>query len=861
MPIYALDGKWKFRVAGPLKGKAPRHLKLDQWMDAPMPGTLHFPLQKLGKIPDPHDDRNELDVQWVDEQDWEIQRTLRASEVDCSKVRQQLVFDGIDTIAEISLNGKRVGASKNMFRQVVCDVRGVLRPGPNEVRILLKSPTAYAWKEAKKNGYRVDTDKSFKWETGETRESRRAWIRKVQCQFGWDWGLYLAVSGLWMPARLECSDAPRIASLQTTQKHKGLVGRPTQVHLTIQVRLEAQVPARGVLQISCGGKTVQIPAGLKTGENRLTAVLSLDRPKLWWPSGEGDQPLYDLKAVWKDGFGDSVEMTKRLGLRTVELVTKRDCSKDGVRGESFLFKVNNRPVFMKGANWIPSDHYVERCTPGLYRHLLGSAVQSHMNMLRVWGGGWYELDSFYDICDELGILVWQEFMMGCAVYPDTPEFLRELTEEVRYQVRRLSDHPCIALWCGDNENLTGLTHWWEKLPEGKSYPGIYRKVMESVKTACEKEDRGHRYWPSSPSNGNLDGRDPDDPNRGDVHYWKVWHWDRDFNDYLTVKPRFASEFGFQSFPEPRTLDAVVPPDQRNPSSWVMEHHQRSPKGNIRVTTALTREMPVPKDFDSFCWATQINHAAAMRVAVEHWRRIKPWCMGTLYWQLNDIWPVASWSSLDFHGRWKVLQHEAARFFDPLLASFVLQDGNLRLWVTSDIPKTLDLGGILEVRTWGGKLIGRKSLNVRLKVGESKQAASWTVEGLLKGKYHPRDAVCFARLKGNGHHTQNYTALVPWKWAALEQPKVRTFLRQGPRSLELVVKSGNVVPFFHAELKGQEGHFQGDWSILRPGKTNVLPWVPHSTLGAGPLTLAQARKRLKTFSFYDLFHKILSGRKV
>ncbi|HUO57418.1 MAG TPA: glycoside hydrolase family 2 protein [bacterium] len=850
--IQSLDGQWMFRLAGALKGKAPRNLGLNQWMPAQMPGTVHYQLQKLGKIADPFYGRNELEVQWVDEQDWELRRSFEATAGDCAKARRQLIFDGIDTIAEIFLNGKRVGKSINMFRQVVCDLGTALKSGTNEIRVLLKSPTAYAWGEARRHRYQVNTDPDFKWETGEARESRRAWIRKVQCQFGWDWGLYLAVSGLWQPTRLECSNAPRLASLQTRQTHLGPTGNPRQVRLRFTARLEASRPTGGELQILCGGKKVRVSARLNKGENQVAAEIVLDQPRLWWPSGQGEQPLYPVEVVWLDESGETSKLHKKIGLRTLELVTQKGRSKDGKPAQSFYFKVNGRPVFMKGANWIPPDAFSDRCTPAVYRHLLSSMKEAHMNMVRVWGGGWYEQEFFYNLCDEMGILVWQDFMMACAVYPGTSEFIHELTEEARYQVRRLSDHACLALWSGDNENLSGIAHWWwTKIPGGKRYPAMYRRYMSALRDTCEKEDPTRRFWLSSPSNGAFNAGDPDDLNRGDVHYWKVWHGGRPFSDYLTVKPRFVSEFGFQSFPEPRTLTAVVPKKEMNPSSWVMEHHQRSPKGNLLITNTLAREMPIPKDFDSFCYASQINQAMAIRTAVEHWRRLKPWCMGTLYWQVNDLWPVASWSSMDYHGRWKVLHHEAARFYSPLLASLEVSEKTLSVWATSDSPKAVNLKGRLESFTWGGRKVKSLSVNGRLKAGESRKLLAVDFARLLEKGMHPREIIVFIRLEGPGIHAENHAILVPWKWAPVEKPRLQAALRNGQNGLELAVQTHTVVPFFHAELQGLEGHFAGDWRVLRPGAKYNFPWVAHTERGAFTPGLAEVRSKLKTLSLYDL----------
>ncbi len=814
-----------------------------------MPGTIHFHLQKLGKIPDPFYSRNELDLQWVDGQDWELRKKFTVTREDCARRRCQLVFDGIDTIAEVFLNGKTVGKSANMFRQVVCEAGKALQPGQNEIRIVLKSPTAYARREARKNSYQVDTDKTFKWETGEERETRRSWIRKVQCHFGWDWGLYLAVSGLWQSARLECSDAPRIASVQVAQNHIGPVGKPKQVQLEIMVHLESAKEEGGILRVKCGEAVSQYFIFLQPGENKTTVCLALESPHLWWTSGQGEQTLYPLQVEWESSKGETVRVEKKIGLRTIELVTQPD-RVGAEKGESFYFKVNGRPVFMKGANWIPPDALVDRCTPEIYRHLLESMAQANMNMVRVWGGGWYEQDVFYDLCDELGLLVWQDFMMACAVYPDTKEFIKEIRQEALYQVRRLSSHACIALWCGDNENLSGLKHWWTQAITGrKDYPAIYRRVMDALKETCEKEDPTRRFWVSSPSNGYYQG-EPDDTNRGDVHYWKVWHGGQPFENYLSVKPRFASEFGFQSFPEIATLAPVVPPSEWNPSSWVMEHHQRSGRGNILITHTLARELPIPKNFESFCRASQINQALAMKTAVEHWRRLKPHCMGTLYWQLNDLWPVASWSSIDYRGRWKVLHHLAERFYAPLMVSLEATNGDLKVWVTSDLPNALDLTGELESITWEGRVIRRIPLKVRLGAGESRQVLKVPISGLLKKGMHRRDAICFVRLKGGKFESENQTTLVPWKWVPLPQPRFKTSLRIRLGNLELLAQTNRVTPFFHAEIKGREGHFSGIGQTLRPGRKYVFPWVPHYQEGLPSLT--EARKQARVSSFYDLF---------
>jgi beta-mannosidase len=845
-----LTGEWTFRLAGSPRGTTAAGLGLDHPMPATVPGTVHYQLQRNNKIADPWFGRNELAQQWIDEQDWEWSRTFTVSAEDCQRARQELIFNGIDTVATFFLNDREVGQSRNMFRQVVLNLRGTLCPGENRLRVVIHSPTAFAAAEAERGKHRVPFG-DFRWQTGEVRRTGRAWIRKVQCHFGWDWGVYLATSGIWLPVRLECSDLPRIAAVTIDQKHIGPVGAPEEVVLQVTVRLDSPAAAKGTLRISCDGQSAEQATQLSEGEVPVSTTITLTNPRLWWPFGEGGQHLYALEVAWEDADGRVRRESRRIGLRTTELVRDRDTAPDGKPGESFYLRINGRPIYAKGANWIPPDQFVERCTPQVYRHLLTSMTEANMNIVRVWGGGWYEQDVFYDLCDELGLMVWQDFMMACALYPDTKPALEELTAEARYQVRRLHTRPCIVLWNGDNENVTAVWEWWRKDVNFERNVEVYRAVMTALRQVVETEDRTRPFWLSSPSNDSF-GENSGDPNRGDVHYWTVWHGRQPFSNYLTVKPRFASEFGFQSFPEPRTIRAVVPPEELNPSSRVMEHHQRAPDGNMLITNTMAREMRIPRDFDSFCWVSQINQAMAIRTAVEHWRRLRPWCMGTIFWQLNDLWPVASWSSIDYHGRWKALQHFSKRFFAPLLPSIVTHEKQIEVWATSDLASSINLTGHLELFTWDGRLIAKQPLTAELKAGESRAVASFSLEALLDGKVEPHEVCALARLSNGPIVAENFAALVPWKWVTLPQPRISASLQQHHDQCELVVEADQVIPFFHAELQGFEGHFDGDWQVLRPGSRYVLPWVPHEFLGARSPTLEQATAALKTFSLYDTY---------
>jgi beta-mannosidase len=844
-----LDGPWQFRLHGKPSQSVPDGLNLTRWMPASIPGTVHHQLHVLKKIDDPHYGRNELQQQWIDQQDWEWQRTFHIPAENLATTRQEIIFDGIDTVATIYLNGKEIGRSINMFRQIVCDVRGILRAGANTLCVRIKSPTAFAKAEAEAGGHRV-ADGDWRWQTGEVRPTYRAWIRKVQCHFGWDWGLYLATSGIWQSCRVECGQGPRISSVKVSQIHQGPEEAPRSVIVQASVELASSVALRGTLVVRCGGQETSISSRLKAGDTSVNAQITLQTPALWWPAGEGAQTLHDLEIEWRDEDGATQStLTRRIGLRTVELVTKKDRSADGEPAESFYFKVNGRPIFAKGANWIPVDQFVEGCREQKYKHLLNSMVEANMNMVRVWGGGWYEQDIFYDLCDELGLMVWHDFMMACALHPDTARFIGELQQEARYQIGRLHSHPSIMLWCGDNENAEAVWGWWKNSPDLKKHIAIYKKVMSALRKTVETEDPTRRFWLSSPSNNDFNGNNNDN-HRGDVHYWTVWHGKQPFSNYLTVKPRFASEFGFQSFPEPRTLRDVVPPHELNPSSRVMEHHQRSPDGNMLITNTMAREMRIPDGFESFCWASQINQAMAIKTAVEHWRRLRPWCMGTLFWQINDLWPVASWSSIDFHGRWKALHHFAARFYSPLLASITVEENGITAWATNDLSRSLSLKGEIEVFTWSGRRIARLPLAAALKAGESRAIATFTLSRILKKKAEPHEVCIFIRLADKLVTHENFATLVPWKWASLPKPQMRIKLSHSGKSLQLHVASPQVVPFFHAAIGEIEGHFTDDWNILRPGRELRMIWRPHDD-DSPEIHLVQARELLHTLSLFDM----------
>jgi beta-mannosidase len=517
-------------------------------------------------------------------------------------------------------------------------------------------------------------------------------LRKTQCAGGWDWNICLMPLGLYGEANLRRHGGAIIEHVEVRQRHHA-----GGVALAVISEVHAYAAGRAQLLVDFDGQVERRELPLSAGLSRHEIGFDIAAPRLWWPNGQGEQHLYPLN-VQLDG---QVER-RRIGLRTIELVTEPDAI-----GTTMKFRVNGRDLFAKGANWIPADALPGRITPESVRPLLQSAAQANMNMLRVWGGGNYEKEFFYDACDELGLLVWQDFMFSCMHYPSDRAFLKEVRLEARHQVQRLQHRACVALWCGDNEIVGALTWYPATQANRDRYLVNYDRLNRVLEEVVEDSDPTRRFWASSPSLGQLDYADGwHCDTRGDMHFWEVWHSAKPFEHYRSVKPRFCSEFGFQSFPSYDCIAGFTEAADRNVSSAVMEVHQRNGGGNARILETMTRNFRFPRDFAQMVYLSQIQQALAMKTAIDAWRSLKPRCMGTLYWQLNDTWPVASWSSMEYGGRWKVLQYLARRFYAGVSVISARQDdGTITLAAVSDVPRPL----ALQVRAVAIDMAGRERL--------------------------------------------------------------------------------------------------------------------------------------------------------
>ena len=613
-----------------------------------LPGDVHTALLEAGAIPDPYFGANEQQVMWVNHTAWTMERSFAAAPEEAEGYLT-LTLEGVDTFARIILNGELLANTGNMFRRYDIDVTGKVRAGENTLR--LEFAVARDVAKARAEAHPFPIPFTYNYLTNGLEGAHMNFIRKAACHAGWDWGICLMPTGVYGRMAIRRSRLAREESVTVAQQH-----RRGRVELTIETRLFAFADGEVELTHEIDGQALGGRVRVASGENVVTHTATIAEPRLWWPNGHGEQPLYTLTTRL-----DGEMSTRRIGLRQLEWVVEKD-----EIDTSFKCRVNGRDTTMMGANWIPADAIPARITPAVVRDLLQSARLANMNMIRVWGGGQYEPDWFYDICDELGLLVWQDFMFSCMPYPSDEPFLEEVRVEATQQVRRLQHHACIALWCGDNEVIGSLT-WYPETRENRDrHVANYDRLNSMLGRIVGAEDPGRRFWPSSPSLGYLDFSDGwHSDTRGDMHFWQVWHEAAPFERARQVNPRFASEFGFQSFPSMSVIEQFAKPADRNPSSPVMEAHQRNNGGNARILETMTRYFRFPSDFDQMVYLSQIQQGLAIKTMIEYWRSTKPRCMGTLYWQINDTWPVASWSSLDYGGGWKPMHYMAKRFYQPV----------------------------------------------------------------------------------------------------------------------------------------------------------------------------------------------------
>lgn len=764
-----LNGIWQLQPdwQSPRLEQLPAALfQQDEWLPAHVPGTVHLDLLAAGKIPDPFYGDNERQVQWIAQIGWRYRRTLHVPAEFLEHDAVYLLAEGFDTFAWLFVNGQPVGQTCNMFVPHRFDVKSWLHAGDNEIEIVFDSPVRRARQLEAHHGM-----------LPVALESYRVYARKAQYAYGWDWGPKLATSGIWRPL---CLQAYRHLRIEDVFAEVHLDESLQRARLSVQIELErfSSVPAE--FTIGVAGPKYHARQRASSSEKHLEVEFVIEQPHLWWPNGLGRQHLYEVQ-VNASAMGEMMEQRAlRCGLRRLELLREPDAA-----GESFLFRINNVPIFCKGADWIPADAFLPRISDDKYRSLLGLAHGGHMNMLRVWGGGIYEDKTFYHLCDELGILVWQDFMFACGVYPDFPEFVDNVRNEVAIVVRQLRNHPCLALWCGNNEN-EWLWHMETQRPYHEM-PGavLFEKVIPEI---CAALDPIRPYWQSSP----FGGQDPNDAQRGDRHQWHIWSNWADPAAVAKDRGRFISEFGFQAPAALSTWTKYLEHQDLWPQSPIFEHHNKQVEGTERLYRFLAGFVKMPDNFEDFVYKAQIVQAEALKLMVEHWRREKFHTAGALFWQLNDCWPVSSWAVIDCELQPKASYWYACRFFAPLLVSFRSAQQSLEVWVTNDTLSAREAQLEFEVLDFSGAVGFAQCQPAAIPANCSVRVATAALDTLPQ--MNPRQQYARARLRENGHVVaENRYFFSRFKHLALENPQLTCRLEKiSKRDWQVTVKTDRFV---------------------------------------------------------------------
>ncbi len=824
MQIQPLTGKWQFQQVG-----------AEEWLPANVPGSVHTDLMTNGRIPDPFVADNEKRVQWVAESDWVYRTSFTCTDELLSEEKVLLVCDGLDTLTTVVLNGHELGHTDNMFRRYEWEVKPLLNAnGANELTITFSSSVKYA---AKRQAIRPLPGVPQAIPGGPH-------LRKAPYQFGWDWGPQLPPIGIWKDIRLEGNSGARLAEVHLRQDH-------TDGQVTVEVRVAVQrwgeVPLVAVVQITApDGRILEKEAAI-TAQDDVIVKVPVPRPELWWPNGYGGQPFYQVEVSLMRSEASNIGLLDRnvyqVGLRKIELRQQED-----QWGRSFGFVVNDIPIFVKGSNWVPADSFPSRITDEQLEGLIRSAAETHQNMLRVWGGGLYEAERFYDLCDRYGILVWQEFIFSCSIYPlDVPDFLENVRAEVVENVRRLRHRASLALWCGNNEMEWGWVEWNWKRPEHQELKAAYDLFFHHMLPEwCLAEDPDHSFWPSSPSS-DTPFDDPNGQRQGDSHYWDVWHGRKPFTSYRDQYPRFMSEFGFQALPPLATIRTYADEADWNITSYIMEMHQKNASGNSLMVGQMLDTFRLPKDFVSLVYLSMALQAEGIRYGVEHWRRHPDRVAGTLYWQLNDCWPVASWSSLDYFGRWKALHYAARRFYAPLLLSIEDKPPEQGVYISNDLLEPWEGTVRWSLETLAGEILTMGNTPVKAAPQSATHVCTLDFSDRISDD-NIRNLVFIAELWQGERFVNSQTAgFAPIKHLSLIDPAVTVDLRDERGQLIIELTSRALALLMEVSLTGADIVFSDNYFNLPPGRTaRITCPLP------GGWTLSQAQKAIRLRSVYDSY---------
>lgn len=798
---YVLDKGWEFSQAGS-----------NEWMSARVPGTVHQDLLDHGRLPDPFYGMNEQKVQWVEKEDWLYRTVFTVTADQLKSDAAWLTFEGLDTYADVYLNGSLLLKADNMFVGHKLAVKDVLREGENRLMIRFRSPveeTAPQWDTDGFN-YPADNDHSEK--------RMSVYTRKAPYSYGWDWGIRLATSGIWRPVKLTFCNGAAIDDFfvrqQEVTEQVAKVDNQLEINNVTSTPKEAQVKV--VYAYGEQADTLTRTVVLQPGKNSLSMPAWIEKPHLWMPNGWGDPALYTFTATVSVDGKEVASREEAIGLRSIRVVMEDD--KDG---KSFYFEVNGKPMFARGSNYIPGDALLPNMTGERYARLFEDIRAANMNMVRVWGGGIYEDDRFYEEADRNGILVWQDFIFACTTYPHDPTFLKRVSEEAVYNMRRLRNHASLAMWCGNNEIYEGMRYWgwkdkyspvvWKEMTEG--YDVLFRQLLPKL---VEANDPGRFYMHGSPYEANW-GR-PESWKIADSHNWGTWYGQKPFESLDTEIPRFMSEYGFQAFPEMKTIRMFASPEDYELESPVMNAHQKASIGNFLIKKTMALYYKVPEKFEDLIYAGLILQGQGMRHGIEAHRRHRPYCMGSLPWQLNDSWPVVSWSSIDYYGNWKAMHYQIRRAFAPVLVDAIKEENNLSYYIMSDRLTDEELTLNLELMDFNGKVYRKQKVDGLLPANTSKLFYQEPVEQALAGR---DSATTFMHMvvkskKGEVLSDEIYYFAHP-KDQLLPKTPLQWQVKQKKGYCEVTVKADKLARDIFIEVPVQGVRFSDNFFDLLPGQ--------------------------------------------
>ncbi|PWJ41098.1 beta-mannosidase [Sediminitomix flava] len=810
----SLDGQWTFKQVGQ-----------QNWMNAKVPGTVHTDLKNLGKIEDPYYRLNEHNQQWVDKVDWEYQKEIFLTEEELSKDHIELLFEGLDTYATVFWNEEEVLSSDNMFRRYHIDLSQKVKK-ENILRVVFTSPIRKGLSLLADHGYPLPAinDQSELGGLGEHAVS--IFTRKAGYHYGWDWGPRFVTSGIWRSVNLISWNSNQLKEVFIKQEK--ITSKKAFLKAKISVEnkqnLEAKVFVNNHLVSS---------QSISSTENEID--FEIENPNFWYPNGMGEAYLYNVRVeIWSELLLDTWQ--EQIGLRDIEWVLEKDKKGDGT---SFYLKVNGQAVFSKGANYIPNDLFLPEVSEEKYEHIVLSAKKANMNMLRVWGGGIYENKTFYDLCDKHGIMVWQDFMFACSMYPGHHAFLENVRQEAIDNVKRLRNHPSIVLWCGNNEIEAAWSEWDENSGWGwkqkynsqqrkeiwAAYDTIFHQILPQV---VDQHTDNTFYWHSSPSAG-FEKISNYESNSGDMHYWGVWHGEHPFEDFRKYIPRFMSEYGFQSFPSFNAVKRFTLPEDWDIESEVMASHQRSGIGNLRIRSYMEQYYQVPIDFEQLLYVGQVLQAKATEIAIEAHRNAMPYCMGTLYWQINDCWPVASWSSIDSYGNWKAMHYKVKQMYEPILWTSSQEGDILELALVNDLPNKDRGQWYIELMDFEGNSLWKKKGNSSI-ASISKEVIMKISLSEIKEEIPLEKAVLKLSYENEIHRAERTYFFVNPKNLILPKPDI---------SFEVYHQSGDIFVELKADViakdvflysnSTEDAHFSENYFELLPNETKTVKYLGNQSL--------------------------------